>query len=124
MVTESHPIVANLYRTNELLLNELLGHKGRRWDLLAGSSLAGSIQEWAPEGRCACRASIGTRANTLQHTAGRSMVESQLPGAVPAHPDPHGPEKHSHARHGLLGWTHHTHIVVGLGLREERRQLC
>lgn len=71
-------------------------------------------------GSCAHHAGISVCANPLQHTGGGPVVEGQLPGAVATHPDPHGPQQHSHAGRGPLSRRRHRHIVVGLGLTGEK----
>lgn len=69
--------------------------------------------------RGARHARISVRANPLQHTGGGPVVESQLPGAVATHTNPHCSEQHSYPRHGPLRWRCHRHIVVGLRLKSE-----
>lgn len=59
---------------------------------------------------------VGVRADPLQHAGGGPVVKGQLPGAVAAQADPHGPQEHSQARHAPLSWGGHRHMVVGLRL--------
>lgn len=103
-------------RHSGLFLRNLRSHKGGRRDLLASAGPTSGVQEGGPVSCCACRAGIGVSAHQLQHAGRRPVVEGQLPGAVAAHPDPHGPQQHGHARHAPVGRGRHGHIVVGLRL--------
>lgn len=105
-----------------LFLRNLRAHKGRGWDLLASASPKSSIQEGGPLSCCAHRAGIGVSADQLQHTCGGPVVEGQLPGAVATHPDPHGPQQHGHAWHGLVSWGCHRHVMVGLCLLKKKKK--
>lgn len=102
-----------------LFLRNLRAHKGGGRDLLAGAGPESGVQEGAPVSCCARRAAIGVRADQLQHAGRGPVVEGQLPGAVAAHPDPHGPQQHGHAWHALVGRGCHGHIVAGLCLRRK-----
>lgn len=84
------------------ILGKFLAHKGGRWDLLGGRSLTGYIQDRGPMCCRAMAAGVGVCPNPVQHTSGGPVVKGQLPGAVAAHPNPHGPQQHSHTGHGLL----------------------
>lgn len=105
--------------SNQVILWELLSYKGDRWDLLVCTSPMSIIQGVGPVGSCAHLAGVSVCANPLQHTGRGPMVEGQLPGAVATHPNPHGPQQHSHARHVILSWRCHRCIMVGLSLKGE-----
>lgn len=104
-----------------IFLQNFLAHKGGRRDLLASTSPVSSIQEGGPVSCCAHHAGISVGANQLQHTCGGPVVEGQLPTAVAAHPNSHGPQQHSHARHGLLSRWCHSHVMAGLSLKGQKQ---
>lgn len=98
-----------------LFQEDFLSHKGGRWDLLAGTAPAIDVQEGDP---IAHHAGISVGTNPLQHSGGGPVVEGQLPSAVAAQADPHGPQQHRHARHGPLSGGCHSDIMIGLGLQQ------
>lgn len=105
-----------------LLLRKLGPHEGRGGDLLVGAGPTSSVQEGGPLSRRAHRAGVGVRAHQLQHARGGPVVEGQLPGAVAAHPDAHGPQQHGHARHRPFSRGGHGDVVVGLCLRNSYKK--
>lgn len=101
-------------------LRNLRAHKGGGRNLLASASPTSSIQEGGPLSCCAHCTGIGVSADQLQHPCRGPVVEGQLTGAVATHPDPHGPQQHSHAWHALVSRGCHRHVVVGLCLCKKK----
>lgn len=110
-ISNLHPIY-----DHSLFGENSLAHKRGRWDLLASTGPTSYIQDRGPLCNCGHGAGVSVRANPLQHTGGGPVVEGQLPGAVAAHPDPHGSQQHGYTGHGPLRLRRHSHVVVGLGL--------